>query len=745
MIKDVVKILILFFLTGMQSANAHDVHLSEKEISDLIRKAGSHLMNLECSQSLRVAQQALTEAHKNKNNVQIAKSYNLIGLNFEEFSDYQKAIDFYKKGLEYALHSDNDTIKDFLYNNLGNVYTYRKVNFRKGIESYKKALFYSKKIDYAYEIMYTNLNIAIAYFAIEDYKSGLPYLKAAEAYVRKSDELEAKISLNSLYGSYYASIKQYDKAKDHFDAALLLCNEDKPELLETNAVEVYDDVAAFYSQIGDYKNAYAYLDKYNTLKDKLYNENRSNSTKLAGSSVELQDYQLQIDKIESEKNKFERSLRQSKAIVVLFIIIFIVVGLYAYALYKNNKRRIKYNRELKQANEELLAAKEKAEEASRLKSQFISTISHELRTPLYGVVGITNILIDEHKELAKSNYIKSLKFSAKYLLSLVNDILQVYKIEENKITLENTVFNLADELNSIMDSLQFMAVKNNNELVLDIDENIPEYLIGDKVRLSQIFMNLASNSLKFTNDGEVKITAKVVRNEATFSFIRFEVIDNGIGIKKEDQARIFEKFVQIERREDDYQGTGLGLSIVKKLLHLFGSDIEICSEVNKGTKMSFIIGFDTDEVKRNEVLKNLDVDFSLEHTYKILVVEDNKINQIVTKKFLDVRHFESTIVDDGYQALELLETETFDIILMDINMPKINGFETSKLIREKGINTPIIALTAFNVQEIADQIKESDINDIIIKPFQPNQLYKMIVNLSNKNEIIQKIAEKRLN
>ncbi|MEW5675257.1 ATP-binding protein [Flavobacterium enshiense] len=745
MIKDIVKILTLFFLFGFQLAAAHDKPLQEKEISRLIGKAGSHLMNLECSQSLKVAQEALTEAHKIKNNLLIAKSYNLIGLNFEEFSDYQKAIEFYSKGLEYANKTSNDTIKDYLYNNLGNVYAYRRVNFRKGIESYKKALFYSQKINYAYEIMYTNLNIACAYFAIEDYKNGLPFLKAAEIYVNKSDELEARISLNSLFGSYYTSAGEFEKAKAHFKVALQLCNEDKPELLETNAVEVYDDVSRFYSKIGDYKNAYLYLEKYNVLKDKLYNDNRSNSTKLAGSDVELKDYQLQINKIELERDKYEKSLKQSKAIVVLFIIIFIVIGLYAYALYKNNKRRVQYNRELKKANEELLLAKEAAEEASRLKSQFISTISHELRTPLYGVVGITNILIDEHKELAKSNYIKSLKFSAKYLLSLVNDILQVYKIEENKITLEDSVFNLSDELNSIIDSLQFMAVKNNNELVLDIDENIPEYLIGDKVRLSQVFMNLASNSLKFTTAGEVKIKAKLIRNEGTLSFIRFEVVDNGIGIKKEDQERIFEKFVQIERREDDYQGTGLGLSIVKKLLHLFGSDIEICSEVNKGTKMSFIIGFDTDEIKRIDVLKNVEVDFSEEHTYKILVVEDNKINQIVTKKFLDVRHFESTIVDDGYKALELLETETFDVILMDINMPIINGFETSKLIREKGITTPIIALTAFNVQEIENQIKESEINDIIIKPFQPNQLYKLIVNLSNKNEMIQKIAEKRLN
>lgn len=745
MIKSFQIVFLVAFIFSSQLVNSQEKKTAEKEVTRLIGKAGSHLMNLDCAQSLQISQEALSKAHKLQNNLLIAKSYNLIGLNFEEFSDYQKAIEFYSIGIDYANRANNDTIKDYLYNNLGNIYTFRKIDFKKGIDNYKKALVYSKKIGDSYEIMFTNLNITTAYFSIEDFKNGLPYLKAAEPEVLKSKDLEANITLNSLYGSYYSSINEYAKAEASFKKALQLCNEDKPQFFETHVAEVYDDFSLFYSKIGDFKNAYLYLDKYNALKEKIYNEERSNSTKLAGNNLELKEYKRQISEIESEKEKYEKSFQQSKAIVALFVGIFLVIGLYVYSLYRNNKRRLQYNRELRKANEELLIAKEKAEEASRLKSQFISTISHELRTPLYGVVGITNILMDEHKELAKSNYIKSLKFSAKYLLSLVNDILQVYKIEEKKIVLENSVFNLSDELNSIADSLQFMAVKSNNELILDIDESIPEFIIGDKVRLSQIFMNLISNSLKFTSNGEVKITAKQIRSESTISFIKFEVVDNGIGIKKEDQERIFEKFVQIERREDDYQGTGLGLSIVKKLLKLFGSDIEIESEVKKGTKMTFVIGFDTDEQKRNEVLKNVDVDFSLEHTYKILVVEDNKINQIVTKKFLDIRHFESTIVDDGYQALEILEKEGFDVILMDINMPKINGFETSKLIREKGITTPIIALTAFNPQEIQEQVKESEINEIIIKPFQPNQLYKMIVNLSNKNEKIQSIADKHLN
>lgn len=714
---------------------AQDSVRTDKEIAALIKQAGRHLMNLETDQSLKIGKIALTDALKNKNDVLIAKSYNIIALNFEEFSDYQKAIDFYNKGLQYAYKTENDTLKDWLHNNLGNVYAFRKKNYNKAIEHYKKSLVYSNRIDAPIEKAYLDLNITSAYFSDKNYKVGFPYLKRAEKVVLESDEVEAKISMYSLFGSYYTYTKEYDKAEKAFKASLHYCKQDKPELVETHAVEVYDDFASHYFKRGDYKNAYLYLDKYNTQKDNIYNEERTNTTKFAGLQIELDESKRQIDKIESENTKFQKSLQQSKIIVILFIVILAILLLYVYTLFKNYKRRIIINSELKAANEALFAAKIQAEEASRLKEQFISTVSHELRTPLYGVVGITDLLTDEHKELKDSKYIRSLLFSAKYLLSLVNDILQVYKIEEKKIVLENSVFNLSDELNSIVESVQFLAVKNNNKLKLDIDPEIPEFLIGDKVRLSQIFMNLITNSLKFTDSGTVKVVAKQLRFQSNFSFIEFKVIDNGIGIKKENQQKVFEKFVQLERRSDDYQGTGLGLPIVKQLVDIFGGTIEIESEENVGTTMTFMIPFDTNEQRRIEMLQNLDVDFQEERTYKILVVEDNKINQIVTKKILDVRHFESTITNDGFEAVQILEAEKFDVILMDVNMPKIDGFETTKLIRNKGIETPIIALTAFDRCDIIDKAMEYKMNEVIVKPFEPNQLYKKIIALSKVKDV----------
>ncbi|MBP6585503.1 MAG: response regulator, partial [Flavobacterium sp.] len=447
---------------------------------------------------------------------------------------------------------------------------------------------------------------------------------------------------------------------------------------------------------------------------------------------ELDQSKKEIKKIAKENSLQTENLKKTKIIVILILVFLLLLMLILYVLYRNNIFRKKVNDYLEDKNIELKIAKEKAEEASKLKTQFISTISHELRTPLYGVVGITNMLSDEHKELADSPHLNSLKFSARYLLSLVNDLLQINKIEENKVVLENLAMNIADEIKMVSNSLSFIASRNNNKIVTQIDSKIPEYLVGDKLRLSQILMNLVSNGLKFTQDGEVRIIVNLERNEKSNCFINFVVEDTGMGIAEKDLGKIFDKFVQIDRKEDDYQGAGLGLSIVKKLITLFGSEISVESKEGQGTKFTFTIGFDSDITKVNEIINNIQVDLSTDQVYKVLVVEDNKINQMVTRKIMEKNNFKTIIVDDGYAAIEALNKESFDVVLMDINMPLINGFDTTRLIRKKGITIPIIALTAFAKDEISEEAISSGMNDVLVKPFEQANLIHCIETLVKK-------------
>ncbi|MCC9065906.1 response regulator [Flavobacterium piscisymbiosum] len=710
-------LLLLFFLNCFaNSAIAQSDSMSDDKVAKLVKKAWNDYKDSNFEKSLITSRIALNYAVASKNDYLIAKSYKIIAGNYSELSEFDKAIFFYNKGLYYANKTNNDSIKYSLHNNLGNIYCFEKKQFDKGINYYKKSIAYSLKINDMNQVYFTNVNIAWAYFDVGKFKEGYPYLKFVGNNVARYGDASTEIVVNMLNGMYSSYNKDYKSANSFFVKAIQ-AGENSDEKSDLSYAHL--EYSKFLFTIKKYKEAYENLSVFNEITDELYNQEKLKKASIAGFNLELDEYKRQIDKIENEKDSQYQSLKKSRIIVILFVLISIILLFLIITLIKNIRFKKKHNLEL-------LKAKEIAEEASLLKTQFISTISHELRTPLYGVVGITNMLLEEHKELSRSQHLSSLKFSARYLLSLVNDILQINKIEENKVVLENLTFNIADEITMIKNSLSFLSQKNNNKISVFIDPDIPEYLIGDKLRLAQILMNLVSNALKFTKDGEVEIIVKLHDIEAKMYFLDFLIKDNGVGIAVVDQGKIFEKFVQVGRKDEDYQGTGLGLSIVKRLLGLFGSTINLKSTIGEGTSFSFIIPFEHNPQRTKNIIDEIEVDLTSSEVYKILIVEDNLINQLVTKKIIEKNNYICKVVDDGFGALEILDQEDFDLILMDINMPLMNGFETTKRIRLKGIRTPIVALTAFDKDEITDEAISSGMNDIIIKPFEPVKLFKII-------------------
>lgn len=729
MLKRIVTLLV--FLIGFSHPSFSQAELaSKKAVTALARLAEGYLRSADFDKSLLTSRKALSAAISINDDYLIASSYIIIAGNYDELSEYDKAIYFYQKAMSYAERTDNAILKHRAINNLGNMFCFEKKQYEKGINYYKQSIEYAIKAGAYDRIFYTKLNIAWAYFDIGKYDQGFPYLKSVNENNNKFGNETTVVVINMLNGMYSSHKNQTVKANEFFVKAIKLGIEvkDKSDLSYS-----YQEYSKFLKKNKEYEKAYQNLELYNNIKDELYDNEKLEKAEVIGINLQLDEYKREIDKIAIEKDNQYQSLKKSRIIVVLFIVAVCVLLLLLLTFYKNNNfKRIK-NAELVLANKELSMAKEKAEEVSLLKTQFVSTISHELRTPLYGVVGITNMLLDEHKELASSPHLNSLKFSARYLLSLVNDILQINKIEEKRVVLETLTFNISDEINVVTNSLQFIANKNENKTIVDIDPTIPEFLIGDKLRLSQILMNLASNALKFTKKGEVHITAKQVEVKGKFHYIEFQVADNGIGIDKFDQDKIYDKFVQIGRKEDDYQGTGLGLAIVKRLIELFDSEIHVESELNKGTTFTFTIAFEADDEKVSQIINNIEVDLTSSQILKVLVVEDNKINQVVTRKIIEKNNYKCDIVDDGIIALEILDRETYDVILMDINMPIINGFETTRRIRSKGITTPIIALTAFDKEEITEEAISAGMNDIIIKPFEPVKLFQIINSQINKS------------
>ncbi|WP_248904139.1 response regulator [Flavobacterium sp. K5-23] len=708
---------------------------TKKEIRKLADQASIYLHKSNYEKSFASSRLALKYAIAIKDDYLIAKCYNTIGSNYEQFSEFDKAIVYYEKGLDFATKSKNDTVKTYISNNLGNIYFFEKKQYEKGIKYYNKSLEFFEKNKDTSRIVFTKLNITWAYFDIGKFEQGKPYLDYINKHQNKYNESKALVILNMLNGMYYGYIGKNEKANSSFMNAIKIGRETNEKVDLSYSHQEY---SKYLLKKRNFEKAYQNLDQYNKITKELNDSEQLKRAYAVGANLEIDEYKRKISKIKAEKQLQFLSLKKSKFIVLLFIFLLFITLLILYILYKSYIFKKKTNTILTLANEELIIAKEKAEEVSHLKTQFVSTITHELRTPLYGIVGLTNLLLDEHKELVNSPYLNSLKFSAKYLLSLINDVLQINKIEDNRIVLEHLSFNMADEINSIQNSLSFMAINHNNTINVIIDPNIPEFIIGDKLRLSQVMINLISNALKFTKDGEVNISVKLIEIVNSSYYIEFEIRDNGIGIAEKDQEKIFDNFVQVDRKEMDYQGTGLGLSIVKRLLDLFGSTISLESKIGEGTTFKFVISFELDTVESLKILNLIEVEMPASKVVNVLVVEDNLINQIVTRKIIEKHSFTCSIVNSGIDALEIVEKEKFDIILMDINMPIMNGFETTKKLRQKGINIPVIALTAFDKEEIVEEALSAGINDIIVKPFEPVKLFQLMntLMLQNRNKIL---------
>jgi signal transduction histidine kinase/ActR/RegA family two-component response regulator len=724
-----IKIVLLIFLYLIFSGTTMvgQTQLSEKkEINKLITSATKLRESGDFEKSLLISRVALRKAIFLKNDVLIAENYNNVAANFNALAEFDKAIFYYKKALDHADLTQDDTIKQIVNNNLGNMYCFEKKKYDSGVFYYRKAIEYNKKMSDSSQLAFTNLNLTWALFDINKFNEGEESLNTVNLYYKNHKNNYVTVIVNMLNGMYFNYKNEKAKADFYFKEAIRLGKElnEKSDLSYSHL-----EYSKFLLKQKDYKNAYRHLELYTKLNDEIYAEEKLKKANIEGVNIQLDEYKRTIDKIEIEKDLQFQSLKKSRIIVLLFIITTFVLLLFLNSLIKNNKLRLKLNADLLLANEELIIANKKAEESAMLKGQFVATISHELRTPLYGVVGIADLLLEEHKELAESTHLNSLKFSARYLLSLVNDILQINKIEDNKIVLDRQTFNLMDEFSMIKNSLSFITKKNNNKIDINIDPLIPESLIGDKLRFAQILMNLVSNALKFTKNGTIELSARQIGVKEKKHSIEFKIKDNGVGIAALDQNKIFDKFVQVGSKELDYQGTGLGLFIVRKLLAVFDSTINVESELGKGTVFTFCVDFEYNEFKAIEITNKIQVNMSSNHVFKVLVVEDNHINQLVTKKIIEKNNYTCKVVDDGFKALDILDQEEFDVILMDINMPLMSGFEASKLIRAKGIDTPIIALTAFDKNAITDEAIMAGMNDIIVKPFESEQLFKTINNL----------------
>ena len=377
---------------------------------------------------------------------------------------------------------------------------------------------------------------------------------------------------------------------------------------------------------------------------------------------------------------------------------------------------------------------EVAEFAVKAKQQFLSNMSHEIRTPMNAIIGFTKVVLKTELTEKQKEYISAIKISGDALIVLFNDILDLAKVEAGKMIFQQSPFSMSGAISEMLHLFEKKTQENNIALVKEYDQNIPEILVGDAIHLRQIILNLLSNAVKFTSKGKITVSVSLLNEDEEKVTVEFIVTDSGIGIKESELSSIFENFKQASANTSKiYGGTGLGLAIVKQLVESQGGSIQVKSEVGKGSVFSFTLSFS----KTTEMIKEEDESIELDSEIKnlnILVVEDVALNQLLIKTILYDFKFTCDIADNGKIAIEKLQTKSYDIILMDLQMPEMNGFEATAYIRNTlKSNIPIIALTADVTTMDVEKCKEAGMDDYISKPVEEKLLYSKIISLMKKS------------
>ncbi|WNH07962.1 ATP-binding protein [Thalassobellus suaedae] len=729
-----IAILLFSFSISAQKSIDNDPEILQGKINFRIEEAHSALENYNYLEAQNNLNEALKLAEQLNNKESLGIIYTFKARLQLTNNESDNAITSLNTSIEIQRTIKDDANLADSYKTLGEVYV-NKEDYTQAADYFKSARNLFQQEGLEKKLAETLLEEGKTYMYLKNYRKARSVIDQSLALAKKTGDLKTQSKALVKQGIIYSKLNDSNRAISYANEGLQIAKENNFAGVLNEGYLVLSNIN---ENIENYEQSTIYLKLHLKLSDSLRN------LKIAYSSTnsDIQNkLNAEIEKNKKAKEESQEDKNLNTLTSILSVALITILSLLTLSLYKNNNIRLKTNNMLHKKNGELIIAKEKAELASKTKANFLSTVTHELRTPLYAVTGLSNMLLEENPKPDQVQHLKSLKFSGDYLLTFINDILQINKIEANKVDVDPESFNLKKKINNIILALNNSANDNNVKLHFEYDKDLPENFIADQLKISQILINLIGNSIKFTKDGDIWIRIyKIEQKDNTYT-LRFEIEDNGIGISQEKQDNMFESFsqgsIQINRK---YGGTGLGLSIVKGLIDILKGKIYVKSELEKGTTFYFEIPLEytsVEEAKENKVTyfsgNAEDLDLT---NVKILVVEDNKINQMITKKILTKMNLKCDIIDNGEDAVEMIKANNYNIVLMDIHMPGISGMEATKRVRAFDKELTIFALTAVTIEDKMHEFDEAGFTDIIPKPFKQEEfekkLYNALANNSNK-------------
>lgn len=635
------------------------------------------------------------------------------------------ALEYYEKSLNGAL-SQHDwlLVSDNLYD-IGILHRNRG-NYDAAISYFKKAEANDKNIDINYSEYLALYGMATTYFNSGQYDLALPLSEAVTSHPLTSAFYDTEIY--KWRAKAFLDMKQYEEAEEALDISRKMYDEDRTAEQTTWRAELEQIAAHITAARGDYKTAFAQYEQFHEdyLDAKKYED------------LELIESANLVHQIEQEREKASELEKENESISALltaiesaratqqrynqWLVVVIVLGIVTLLIILYLLRKSRHTNQL------YADAKAKAELQDKLKTDFLSNISHEIRTPLNAIIGFGQVLtekLDNPKHKRLTNQIVN---SSEMLLQLINDLLDFSKIEAGKLELDAEQYNIRHSLKKLADIFHGQAQNKGLKLVFSIDPELPPVLIFDELRFKQILANLISNAIKFSSEGKIEIRLKLLRIDEESCTFEAGVKDNGIGISETQKETLFEPFIQAESSTArKYGGSGLGLHICNQLLSLMDSKLELESETGKGSDFFFTVTmpYATQIKPVKPVTKTSDNTFSGQ---RLLLVEDNDINVEVILAMLSTTSLQITRAANGREAVQQMVDNTFDIVLMDIQMPEMDGYEATRHIRqEMGISTPVIALTANAMSQDIEACRAAGMNDHISKPVQKDTLLDTIM------------------